>query len=146
MNGGGFNELLNQLEVFEKALRQVMDLPGNWHAGLSMLSSIVTLFYDSLLKPIADMVWCGSISTRKLTSVTIKRHVSYIIHEQLLKITWQRYISERYGTMKAEFNNKMLNSNLAFGNANFLCYCAQGFQDYVKADLQSMDHLCIPRL
>jgi hypothetical protein len=77
MNGGGFNELLNQLEVFEKALRQVMDLPGNWHAGLSMLSSIVTLFYDSLLKPIADMVWCGSISTRKLTSVTIKRHVSY---------------------------------------------------------------------
>jgi hypothetical protein len=28
---------------------------------------------------------------------------------------------------------------LASGNANFLCYCATGFQDYIKEDLQSTD-------
>jgi hypothetical protein len=55
MNGDGYTELSNQLLVFERALSRVMDLPGDWHAGLSILSCIVSLFFDSLLKPIADM-------------------------------------------------------------------------------------------
>jgi hypothetical protein len=38
--------------VFEKVLSRVMDLPGDWHAGLSMLNSIYLLFYEVLLEPI----------------------------------------------------------------------------------------------
>ena len=54
MNGKGFTELSAQLDVFEKALDRVMDLPGDWHAGLSMLNSIYLLFYESLLESIQN--------------------------------------------------------------------------------------------
>jgi hypothetical protein len=121
MNGSGYSELSNQLLVFDQALSQVMDLPGDWHAGLSMLSSIVSLFYESLLKPVADMLkWKRVNKERNKCYYQTSRLVS-IIHQQLLKMTWQRYVSERYGTMKAEFTQRCDAGELATGEANFLC-------------------------
>eukprot|EP00956_Cyclotella_meneghiniana_P027041 scaffold59842_cov59-Cyclotella_meneghiniana.AAC.2 len=52
MKGRGFTELSHQLSVFDQALSRVMDLPGDWHASLSMLQAIISLFYDALLYPI----------------------------------------------------------------------------------------------
>ena len=37
-------ESSQQAEVFAKALKNVMAIPGDWHAGLNMLQSIMNVF------------------------------------------------------------------------------------------------------
>ena len=38
--------------VFKEALDQIMCIPGDWHAGLSILQSIMKIIWDGFLRPI----------------------------------------------------------------------------------------------
>ena len=139
MQGKGFDEASHQLSVFDKALERVMDVPGDWHAGLSMLTSIVTLFFDVLLHPI-----CKALKWKRFNRETNKCYFQSsrlvaVIHEVLLKVTYHRFISEKYEELKTEFEKLVLDADLAMGDDNFICYCANQFSLYVKEDLECSD-------
>ena len=51
-----YDESSKMADDFMNALSRVMQLPGDWHAGLAMLQSIYTLFWDGLLKPFKDVL------------------------------------------------------------------------------------------
>ena len=139
MRGRGFDDLNNQLSVFDKALDCVMDLPGDWHAGLSMLTSIVSIFYKVLLDPIAKALKWKRFNTETNKCYYQSSRLVALIHQVLLKLTYHRYIAECYEDLKAEFDNLSLNGDLALGNINFICYCASQFRKYVEQDLDSGD-------
>jgi len=44
----------DQADVFSKALSTVMTLPGDWHGRLTMLQSILHIFWDGFLEPIKN--------------------------------------------------------------------------------------------
>jgi hypothetical protein len=47
---GGLSDNSDQLDVFEKALDRLLDIPGDWHAGLAMLQSIFHLYFPGYLE------------------------------------------------------------------------------------------------
>ena len=44
-------ESSQQAEVFAKALQNIMTVPHDWHAGVTMLQSIMDVFWDGFLEP-----------------------------------------------------------------------------------------------
>ena len=46
------NEHNETTSVFKDAIDQMMCVPGDWHAGLLMLQSIMNIFWDGFLQPI----------------------------------------------------------------------------------------------
>ena len=49
-----YDKAAEQAAVYMDARSVVIDLPGDWHAGLAMLKAIYTLFYDGFLKPFQE--------------------------------------------------------------------------------------------
>ena len=46
-----YDTIHHQADIFMDAMSIVMQLPGDWHAGLAMLQAIYTLFYRAFLEP-----------------------------------------------------------------------------------------------
>ena len=53
-----YDEQSHQADIFLDAMSVVMQLPGDWHAGLAMLQAIYSLFYRGFLEPFkAALKW-----------------------------------------------------------------------------------------
>jgi hypothetical protein len=57
-----FEESSLQAEIFLDAFNRVMFLPGDWHAGLTMLQAFYKLFWSDLLKQFRDLLQWQHIS------------------------------------------------------------------------------------
>jgi hypothetical protein len=47
---------LEELDTFVNALERLHVKPGDWHAGLTMLQSIMNTFWDGFLKPFVEKI------------------------------------------------------------------------------------------
>jgi hypothetical protein len=147
MKNHGMSELQSQLSVFDEALNRVMDLPGDWHAGMSMLQSIVTLFYDVLLYPICHSVLLWKRFNRETNKCYYQSsRLVNVVHQVLMRFTWHRFIGTKYDLLRESYDdfcdgveNEEKAERMRNDSANFLCYCANEFQCYLKAELTCGD-------
>jgi hypothetical protein len=141
------SELQSQLSVFDEALKRVMDLPGDWHAGMSMLQSIVTLFYDVLLYPICHSVLLWKRFNRETNKCYYQSsRLVNVVHQVLMRFTWHRFIGTKLDLLRESYDdfcdgveNEEQAEQMCNDSANFLCYCANEFQGYLKAELTCGD-------
>eukprot|EP00956_Cyclotella_meneghiniana_P024622 scaffold49684_cov59-Cyclotella_meneghiniana.AAC.1 len=140
MDGRGFTELNHQLQVFDKVLSRVMDIPGDWHAGLSMLQAIITLFYDSLLYPVIhDMLGWKRFNRETNKCYYVSARAVILLKNVLYRVSFERFIAESHKELKTMFDSLVDNGDMEIGDANFVCFCAEQFQQHLKEELGNSD-------
>jgi hypothetical protein len=138
MNGKGFTQLAKQLDVFDKALNRVLDLPGDWHAGLSMLSSIYLLFYDALLEPIQKMLKWQRINKETRKCYYQSGRLVMLVNQVLTKVMLEGFIGSEMESLKDDYKLLIATTGSNDTIDDFICYVAQRFEkfllDGVKCD------------
>jgi hypothetical protein len=139
MNGKGFTQLSKQLDVFDKALNRVLDLPGDWHAGLSMLSSIYLLFYESLLEPIQKMLKWQRINKDTRKCYYQSGRLVMLVNTVLTKVMLETFIGSELESLREDFNLLGSEDGSEVTEEDFVCYVAQRFEKYLLDEVQSKD-------
>ena len=112
------------LSVFKDALDQMMCVPGDWHAGLSMLQSIMNIFWDGFCRTIGIncLGWKRIQKDARSCYFQDSRLVVYV-YEQLTALLMQSFASQEFATMKDLFKSNETDQR----DANFMCYFASEF-------------------
>jgi len=121
-------------EMFIDVLSQVMIMPGDWHAGLAMLQSIVTLFWDGIIGPIAIDLLCWKRigpDTRKCYFTTC-RVVIYIANEMVRMFQYEM-VSARPKYDKANDDSAEFTCKFTIEFMSYLEEIAEGEDEWRRA-------------
>jgi hypothetical protein len=139
MNGKGFTQLAKQLDMFDKALNRVLDLLGDWHAGLSMLSSIYLLFYDALLEPIQKMLKWQRINKETRKCYYQSGRLVMLVNQVLTKVMLEAFIGSEMESLKDDYKLLIATTGSNDTVDDFICYVALRFEKYLLDGVKSDD-------
>ena len=115
-----------QSEIFLKALTVVMDLPGDWHAGLCKVQSIFNYCYVGFLDQFQDHLDWKRISKDVSSCYYQATRLMTFVFDELTRFFAHQYISERVDTPEESRMN----------DAEYMIAVAIGFKTYLS-DLKS---------
>ena len=123
-------------ECFTKALRRLMIIPGDWHAGLSMLQSIYNIFWDAFFEPFkVKSKWKNLGKDCAKNYFNCSKLVKMVYHE-LIGILMQTYVDGHCDNLRLVFSDE--EDDLS--DANFLCYFASSFLVWLEDLTEGSDH------
>ena len=92
--GLSFSQTSAMTEVFLDGLSRMMVIPGDWHAGMAMLQSIFTLFWDGIIEPFVHLLgWSRITISVKDNYFNCKRIVEYV-SDEIIRILKYEFMSE----------------------------------------------------
>ena len=78
-------EANRQTDIFVKAMSVVMEIPGDWHTSLSILTSIYNLYYDGFLDQFKAMLdWKCIFKDVRSCYYQASRLVTFV-HDELMR-------------------------------------------------------------
>ncbi len=131
-----YDKAADQAAIFMDALEVVMDMPGDWHAGLAMLKSIYTLFYDGFLKPFQEALGWKRINIDVGGCYYQSCRLAGYVADELTRALMYEYAST-YDALD-EFSD---DDECSDSYAAFVCKYAVGFKTFLNEMKASNDEL-----
>ena len=123
-------------ECFTKALRRLMIIPGDWHAGLSMLQSIFNIFWEAFLEPLkVKLSWKNIIKDCSQQYFRCSKMVK-LVYLELIDLLVKTYVSNKLDGVRAEF----ISSEVDTSDANYCCHVATSFLAWVDDLTEGSDY------
>ena len=120
-------ESSQQAEVFAKALKNVMTIPGDWHAGLTMLQSIMNVFWDGFIEPFVKALKWKKVYKDCRNCYYRTSSVVLLVHNELIGHLMQTYVSEFGEPVRSKFENEEADKS----PESYICYFAESFASWV---------------
>ena len=132
-----FKQSIMQAEIFLNAFNRVMFLPGDWHAGMNMLQSIVyKIFWEDLLKPFRDLLKWKRISNDVRDCYFWASRLVQYSNDVILSYPIWFFISHFHKNYDDRMNQDE--------TANVLCSIAINFDEFLSRSLSSTEeHLTL---
>ena len=99
------------------AFQKMMCVLGEWHAGLSMLQSIMNVFYDGFLQPMLKCLKWGKVTKDVRNCYSQGSRLVLYVYEQLMAHPMQTFVSDKAQVLKESFSSELDASDL-----NYVCY------------------------
>ena len=113
----------DQANVFSKALSTVMTLPGDWHGSLTMVQSILNIFWDGFLEPIKHALkWKRITKDARGCYFQASCLVMFVYHE-ITSLFMHTFVSEKIPQLKKDFKEQDTDCS----DSNFICFVAKSF-------------------
>ena len=116
-------ESSQQAEVFAKALKNVMTIPGDWHAGLTMLQSIMNVFWDGFIEPFVKALKWKKVYKDCRNCYYRTSSLVLLVHNELIGNLMQTYVSEFGEAVRSKFENEEADKL----PESYICYFAESF-------------------
>ena len=120
-------ESSQQAEVFAKALKNVMTIPGDWHAGLTMLQSIMNVFWDGFIEPFVKALKWKKVYKDCRNCYYRTSSLVLLVHNELIGHLMQTYVSEFGEAVRSKFENEEADKS----PESYICYFAESFASWV---------------
>ena len=115
-------ESSQQAEVFAKALKNVMTIPCNWHAGLTMLQSIMNVFWDGFLEPFLKALKWNKVYKDCRNCYYRGSTFMLLVYNKLVAHLMQTFVSDSEDTLKSKFDTQDDQSP-----ESYICFFAEPF-------------------
>ena len=151
-----------QGEMFLKAVSTIMDLPGDWHAGLAMAQSIYNIYFVGFLDQFMDLLGWNKIYFEVSKCYYQATRLITFVHDELHRFLTHQFIAERIASpdekdltdakfiMKVSIELSEFFENLKESDDDWIKTCANflemshDFLEFVKAyrsgDSVSVEH------
>ncbi|KAK1743298.1 hypothetical protein QTG54_005919 [Skeletonema marinoi] len=129
-----YDDATRQADVFMDAMTTVMQLPGDWHAGLAMLKSIYTLFYDGFLKPFQEALGWKRFNIEVGGCYFQACRLAGFVADELVRALMYEYASTCDDFLDDDDTSEK-------NHAAFLCKFAVGFKKFLHQMKTSKDEL-----
>lgn len=117
----------SQSSVLSRVLNHMKDIPGDWHAGLSMVQSIHNVCWDGFLDDFRDALgWKKVQKDARNCYYAASRLIKYV-YEECVRILMHSFVSNHLAGLRVKFRE----SARDLSDANFMCYVAQAFSDWL---------------
>ena len=80
-----YTEANLQADIFVKSLSVVMEIPGDWHASMSMLTSIHNLYYDGFLDCFQELLKWKRIHKDVRSCYFQAMRLTTFVHDELMR-------------------------------------------------------------
>jgi len=129
-----FDEASKQADIFMDAMSRVMQLPGDWHAGLAMLQAIYTLFYRGFLEPFKEALEWKRIYDTVSGCYFQACRLADIVADELYRVFLYEFCSkfESYDT------SNMMSESESESREEYMCRFAMEFNKFLD-DLKSSE-------
>ena len=101
---------------------------GDWHAGLTMLQSIMTIFWDGLLEPLKSLLSWKKIWKDARKFFYQGSWLVLFVYEELVYVLMYSYVSDNLTGLHTQFtgSNKQDKSK-----GNFVCFVSKSFSAWL---------------
>ena len=121
-------ETFDLAEVFEKALKRLIIIPGDWHAGLTMVQSIFNIFWDSFLEPIKTTLGWQRVNKDARGCYFQASRLINFVHTELITVLMESFIGKTHLSLMDKF---MVQEETDQSEANYVCFIAKQFSLYI---------------
>ena len=90
-----YTEANLQADIFVKSLSVVMEIPGDWHASMSMLTSIHNLYYDGFLDCFQELLKWKRIHKDVRSCYFQAMRLTTFVHDELMRFFIHQFVSSR---------------------------------------------------
>ena len=130
-----FDEASKQADIFMDAMSRVMQLPGDWHAGLAMLQAIYTLFYRGFLEPFKEALQWKRIYDTVSGCYFQACRLADIVADEMYRVFLYEFCSkfESYDT------SNMMSESESESREEYMCRFAMEFNKFLDGLKSSKD-------
>ena len=122
--------------VFDKALAKLVVVPGDWHAGLTMLQSIFSIFGMGFLDLIRQALGWTCINQDTRNYYYQGSWLTMFVQEQLNACLIHGSVSEKSVILRCKF----LATEKNLSDANYVCFVSSAFQTHLDSLHNSDDN------
>ena len=122
-------------EVIRNTLHRFIIQPGDWHAGLSCLQALYTVFWDDILQPIVAKLKWKRVGKDVRECYYNASRLLRVVYHQVLKLMMQIHITVNWSNERTSF----LETSNDTTEANWFCHLAITFEQWLKELESSTD-------
>jgi hypothetical protein len=111
-------DMFAKSDSFINTMKKTIVKPGNWHAGLTMLQSIMNTFWDGFLEPLVSKLGWKCVQQDFWDCYFQALQCVWYVDHKLLKIMMEKFVFEHMARLKTIFKIYSINQS----SGNFFCY------------------------